>query len=129
MKKSYLIVGIILLLIIGWLFIRFVIGGNEDSWIKDDKGIWVKHENPSETPDKVFEQQEAINCALEKFSSFTEDINSQCLGVCMDYAVDIVHVPRTQEDNIIENQCETYRNKEVNHFIELDKYGNIVRIF
>jgi len=65
--------------------------------------------------------------------------NSQCLGVIevpnddcdnsdYEYAVDIVHVPRTQEDNLAENQCEAYRNKSVSHFIELDKEGNVVRI-
>jgi len=50
------------------------------------------------------------------------------LGVVGNYAVDIVHVPRSEEDNLIENQCEAYRNGEVNHFIELDKDGEIIRI-
>jgi hypothetical protein len=128
MKKIYLIIGIILLLIVGWLVIRFVIGGPEDNWIKDSKGVWVKHGYPSETPEEVLEQQEAIECALEKFEGFTETINSQCLGSCGDYAVDIVHVPRNSEDNKVENQCEEYANGTVNHFIELDKNGEIVRI-
>ena len=54
--------------------------------------------------------------------------SSQCLGVVGDYAVDIVHVPRTEEDNKIENQCEDFRTGKVNNFIELDKDGEIVRI-
>ncbi len=128
MKKIYLILVVIGILIIGWFFVRFVIGGDEDSWIKDSRGVWIKHGYPSETPDYVLEQQEAINCALRKFENFNEEINSQCLGVCEDYAVDIVHVPRTEEDNLPENQCEDYQNGKVSHFIELDKDGNIVRI-
>jgi hypothetical protein len=128
MEKIYLIIGIIFLLIFGWIFIRFFIGGDEDDWIKDSRGVWIKHGNPSETPTYVFEQQEAINCALEKFNNFSEEINSQCLGVCGDYAVDIVHVPRTNEDNLVENQCQDYRNGNVNHFIELDKNRDLVRI-
>jgi hypothetical protein len=128
-KKSYIIIGIIvLLLIIGWIFMRFVIGRNEDSWIKDSRGIYVKHGNPSETPDYVLEQEEAINCALDKFGNFIEEKNSQCLGTCGNYAVDIVHVPRTEEDNKIENQCNAYASGQISQFIELDKTGEIVRI-
>ncbi len=53
---------------------------------------------------------------------------SQCLGVCGNYAVDIVNVPRNNEDNKKENQCEDYRIGKVSHFIKLDKDGNIFRI-
>jgi len=35
-----------LILLFAWIFIRFVIGGSEDSWICDD-GQWVKHGVPS----------------------------------------------------------------------------------
>jgi hypothetical protein len=60
MKKSNWIILVIILLIVGLLFVRFVIGGDEDSWIKDENGIWIKHGNPSTTPDYVLEQQKAI---------------------------------------------------------------------
>lgn len=59
-KKGFLIAGIILLLIATIFFIRFVIGGNEDSWIKNENGIWIKHGNPTETPNYVIKQQKAI---------------------------------------------------------------------
>jgi len=134
MKKVYFVIGIIFLLLVVWVFIRFVIGGNEDSWIKDEKGVYVKHGNPAEIPDYVLEQQEIINCAIGKFDDFpgildyVGEINSQCLGTCGSYAVDLVHVPRAEEDNKPENQCADYRNGIVTHFIELDKNGEIVRI-
>ena len=130
-KNAYLGIVIILLLIISWFFIRFILGGNEDTWIKDEKGIWIKHGNPSETPDYVTEQQNAVSCALNLYNEDKNkgtEFSSQCLGICGNYAVDVVHVPRTKEDNLVENQCEAYKNNEVNHFIELDKDGNIVRI-
>ncbi len=56
------------------------------------------------------------------------EFNSQCLGTCKNYAVDIVHVPRIEEDNLVENQCEDFRNGNVKNFIELDENGNFVRI-
>ena len=128
-KKSYLIIGsIVLLLIFGWIFVRFVVKGGEDSWIKDERGVYVKHGNPSETPGYVVWQRAAIACAKDLFANFTEEKKSQCLGVCGNYAVDIVHVPRTEEDDLPENQCEEYKKGIVNHFVELDKEGNIIRI-
>lgn len=43
----------------------------EDSWIKDSNGIWIKHGNPSETPDYVLEQQKALlNCASNKLDNY-----------------------------------------------------------
>ena len=127
-KKSYLIAGIIILFLIGWVFVRFVLGGGEDDWIRDDRGVYVMHGNPSEIPNYVKEQQEAITCALNKFDNFAEEISSQCLGTCGDYAIDIVHVPREDEDNLVENQCEDYGSGKVQYFIELNGNGEIVRI-
>lgn len=119
---------IILVLIFGLLFL---IRSPEDSWIKDSKGVYVKHGAPSSTPSYVKEQQDAINCSLnlleEKKNSFL-NFSSQCLGTCNNYAVDIVHVPRTSEDNLVENQCQDYREGNVHNFIELDKNGEVVRI-
>ena len=72
-----------------------------------------------------------ISCALNLYNEKKSEgivFSSQCLGSCLGYAVDIVHVPRTSEDNKVENQCEDYRNGKLKHFIELDKDGNIVRI-
>ena len=86
---------------------------------------------PSETPDYVKKQQTAISCALGLYNQKKDegmDFSSQCLGACGDYVIDIVHVPRSDEDNLIENQCEDYREGRVSNFIELDKEGNLVRI-
>lgn len=131
MKKRVLVTIIVIVaLILIWLFVRFIIGGNEDSWIKDSKGMWIKHGVPSQTPTEVLGQQEAIVCALALFQEKKQEgmeFSSQCLGTCGDYAIDVVHVLRTSEDNLKENQCADYP-ENVKHFIELDKDGNIFRI-
>ena len=131
MKKLYLIIVIAAVLLVGWVFVRFILGGSEESWIKDEKGVYVKHGSPSETPDYVAEQQEAVSCGLNLYQQKKAEgmqFSSQCLGTCGDYVVDIVNVPRTDEDNKIENQCEDYRSGKASHFIELDKNREIVRI-
>jgi len=130
MKKLHWTLIVIVILVVVWIFVRFFIGGNEDSWIQDDRGVWIKHGVPYETPDYVIEQQDAISCAINLYDAakVSMEFSSQCLGTCGNFVVDIVHVPRSSEDNLVENQCEAYRNGDVTHFIELDKDGNIVKI-
>ncbi len=127
MKKLYwILIGIVVLILL-----LLILRGSEDSWIKNEKGVYVKHGNPAKTPDYVLEQQEAISQAFQLYEqkkSGGMQFSSQCLGSVLGYAVDIVHVPRSSEDNLAENKCEDYKNGEVSHFIELDKEGNIVRI-
>lgn len=130
-KKKYWIIGIIILVLV--LVFVVVLRGftGEDSWIKNEKGEYVKHGNPYSTPDYVKEQQDAILCARNLYSKAKSSgmtISSQCLGNCGDYAVDIVHVPRNSEDNIAENQCSDYINGITKHFVEIDSNGEIVRI-
>lgn len=121
------IIAIILLAVAVFIILR----GNEDYWIKDSKGIYIKYGKPSNIPDYVKEQQEAIICGLTKYEEAKKSgikFESQCLGSCGDYAVDIVHVSRTEEDNKVENQCLDYREGKVSYFIELDSEGKVVRI-
>ena len=127
-KKKILIIAVVFIVLAGLIFI---LRSQEDDWIKDSRGVWVKHGAPSSTPDEVLNQQNAIECANNLYNGEMDkgsEFDSQCLGSCYDFAVDIVHVPRSDEDNLVENQCEAYRSGQVNHFIELDKEGNIVRI-
>lgn len=131
MKKINLIIISVIVLLCVVLAVRFIFGGGEDSWIKDESGLYVEHGSPSKISDKVLEQQELILNAMRLYyEKKNEGMNfsSQCLGVVDGYAVDIVHVPRTNEDDLEENQCEEYRNGEVKHFIELDSEGEVVRI-
>ena len=52
-----------------------------------------------------------------------------CLGIVGgDWAVDVVHVPRSSADERPGNQCEAYRSGQVGHFIELDARGELVRM-
>ena len=129
----YFVFGFVIILIL--IILRFSLDKQgEDSWIQDERGIWIKHGNPSSHPDEVYQQGRAIACAFFIYNN--EKVNgtifdSQCLGTCDlggGYAVDIVHSPREDVDNEIENQCESFRNGDVNKFIELDRDGKIVRI-
>lgn len=119
---------LILILAFGLLFLIRIVTP-EDSWIKDSRGVWIKHGAPSSTPADVKEQQQAINCSLALYQEKKNsgmNFSSQCLGTCGNYAVDIVHIPRVEEDNWQENQCQNYINGEVSKFIELDREGNII---
>ncbi len=72
-----------------------------------------------------------VSCASGLYAGLARagvPFDSQCLGVCGNYSVDIVHVPRTAEDDLFENQCREYRENITTGFIELDKDGDVVRI-
>jgi hypothetical protein len=128
MKWAYWIGGALILLI---AFIFLLRGSSEDSWIKDERGVYVRHGNPAEIPEQVMIQQNAITCATNLYETARKVpmmFESQCLGTCGDFAVDIVHVPRTADDNLEENQCSAFKTREVHSFVELDKNGEIVRI-
>lgn len=124
--KFKIIIGIVILFVI-FIFLR----SNEDSWIKDDTGEYAEHGVPSNIPDYVIEQTNAISCALNLYKEKKAEnmiFDSQCLGTCDKFAVDIVHVPRNTDDDIKENQCLDYVDGKVSNFIELDQEGSIFRI-
>ncbi|MGD9276014.1 MAG: hypothetical protein PVJ67_02480 [Candidatus Pacearchaeota archaeon] len=131
MKKiSYVIIGVIFLLLV-LLAVRFIFGGPEDTWIKDENGLYVEHGSPAKITEEAVEQQELILGAMKLYYEKAEEgmnFSSQCLGTVENYAIDIVHVPRIQEDDLEENQCEEYKNGNVKHFIELDLEGNVIKI-
>ncbi len=128
-KRLIIILGIILVLMIIGLY-KFVFFGGEDNWIKNETGIYAEYRSPSGEFDQAKEQMEAILCALNLYKEKKDSgmfFNSQCLGTCGKYAVDIVHVPRIEDDNKLENQCEDFITGKVGHFIELDPKGSIFR--
>jgi hypothetical protein len=125
-KTAYIIIVIVLVLAMVFILLR----GNEDSWIKDKRGVWIEHGNPKVIPAYVIEQQELLENVSQLYLEKKSEMNlsSQCLGLIEGYAIDIVHVPRTSEDDLTENQCKDFRNGTVSHFVELDNNGSIVRI-
>ena len=128
-KWVLIVVGIII--ITGGVLL--LLRGNEDTWIKDSRGVWVKHGNPSKTPIEVSQQQEMIEKAqflyqdaLNKNTSFD---NGPCLGkIADDWVVDTVHNPRQNLDDRSANQCGDYLQGKVHHFIELGPNGDILKI-
>jgi hypothetical protein len=130
MKKWIVILIIIIVLVVVIGLILLIFRGNEDLWMKDSQGVWIKHGVPSNTPQYVIEQQDALSCANDLYNQAKSNgvvFNSQCLGACGNYSVDIVHVPRNLEDDKVENQCSDYP-KKTPYFIELDSNGNVVRV-
>ena len=67
MKKWMIwVIAILILLVI--LVVVFK-GFGEDSWIKNEKGIYINHGNPLKTPAYVKEQQDAVICAIDLYEN------------------------------------------------------------
>ena len=131
MNRTFVLVLVALFITLGLLFILFRSYAVEDSWVRNGRGVWIKQGTPSIIPDYVSQQQEALLCANRLFSqerARNVSLNSQCLGECDGYAVDIVHNPRTEVDDLQYNQCSDYLTGILTNFIEIDTNGNIVRV-
>ena len=78
-------------------------------------------------------REEAIRRATELFqqkkSEGMDFSNGPCLSeeIVPDWCVDVAHNPRQPVDNRPENQCRSYREGRVHHFVELDPEGNVIR--
>ena len=130
MKKVVIVViGILVLAVIVIAVFRL----KEDNWIKDEKGVWIKHGNPASTPREVLTQQNLIKKAKDIYNlqkSIDGDLSSgPCLGkIEDDWVLDIAHNPRESVDGLAENQCREYSEGKVKHFVELDLNGEITKI-
>jgi hypothetical protein len=123
--KRYLIYVVVALIVVIAILLFVLIRGNEFN-------LSGKQEHFFNTTDKVIAQENALRCAHELYNDFASSkikISSQCLGTCFGYVVDFVHVPRIAEDDNAQNQCSDYLSGKVSNFIELDKNGNVVRVF
>ncbi len=134
-KRGSLVIIVFVLIILVILGI-FLFGSEENDKILSNTTNQEDNNEPEppSLPDYMIDQQTAITQALQLYREKKSEgmiFISQCLGIVGNntkYAVDIVSVPRNSVDNLPENQCSEYRTKQVTHFIELDKEGDIVRI-
>jgi hypothetical protein len=67
---------------------------------------------------------------LEKKQVGVDFSSGPCLAEDLvgEYVVDLAHNPREAIDSLPENQCLSYSQGAINHFIELDLEGNLIRI-
>ena len=129
--KKYWIIIIVTIIVLGFVFV--ILRGQEDTWIKDSRGVWIKHGNPENTPTEVTDQQNLIDQAQRLYQDVKiegQDLTEgPCLGtIASDWVVDIAHNPREDIDNQSQNQCTDYLSGKAHHFIELDTNGDVVRV-
>jgi hypothetical protein len=134
MKKWILVLLTVAIILVVLGGILFLLRGQEDTWIKDSRGVWVKHGNPKNTPQDVKNQQDLIQKARLLFDETKNNGADLTAGPCLgkinnDWVVDVAHNPRQAIDNLPENQCADYREGKVKHFIELDLNGEVVKVY
>ncbi len=109
----------------------------EDTWIKDAKGIWIKHGRPRDTPDEVILQQKILAAAQQVYNQKKAESIDFSAGPCLadsltdysDWVVDVAHNPRQEVDARQENQCASFRMGKAKHFVELDENGDLIRVY
>lgn len=45
-KQIYVLIIVMIIMVAALLYLRFILGGEEDTWICKD-GTWIEHGNPS----------------------------------------------------------------------------------
>lgn len=88
--------------------------------------------DPSQFLHKI-ESEKAINQAQYLYKIQKSKGQDFSFGPCLSdslmkgWVVDIVHNPRNEIDDLIENQCQSYIDGRASHFVELDTMGNFVQ--
>ena len=83
--------------------------------------------------DAMNRRDEAIRKAKELFEQKKREGMDFSCGPCLseeivpDWCVDVAHNPREAIDDEPGNQCRSYREGRVHHFVELDPDGNVIR--
>jgi hypothetical protein len=83
--------------------------------------------------DAMNRRDEAVRKAKELFEQKKREGMDFSSGPCLsdeivpDWCVDVAHNPRQAIDDEPRNQCRSYREGRVHHFVELDPDGNVIR--
>lgn len=80
----------------------------------------TEKERAIEAAQRLFEQKKIEGMDMSRGPCLSEEI-------IPDWCVDIAHSPRQAVDNQPQNQCPSYREGRVHHFVELDLDGNVLR--
>ena len=81
------------------------------------------------------ERDRAVAAAARAFEQAKEEGVDFTDGPCIadpleampNWVVDVAHDPRQDVDDDPANQCASYRSGEADHFVELDRDGNLIR--
>ncbi len=79
------------------------------------------------------EREKAIRAAMEIYKKEKEKGTDLSRGPCIaqeavpNWAVDVAHDPRQPVDDLPENQCASFREGRVGHFVELNPDGKLIR--
>jgi len=81
------------------------------------------------------DESRAIEAAQKIFSekrgAGIDMADGPCLSgaIIPDWAADVAHYPRQPVDDLSANQCQSFRDGEVGHFVELDTEGKFLRAY
>lgn len=92
------------------------------------------NENLPYNPGQSSEYDKAVGQALILYNQQKELGEDFSTGPCLSndltpgWVADIVHNPRTKEDDLPQNQCQAFLEGRAKHFVELDLNGALVRV-
>ena len=134
MKTFLIIAAIILLSVLSvwWILFRTPPGTQKspaEQAFDIASGLWAIEKKVQ--ADKDLAVIRAKEIFKQKLLEETDLSSGPCLSedLIPGWVVDIAHSPREPQDDLPENQCRSYREGRAQHFVELDPYGNVIRIY
>ena len=117
--------GVIVLFIVVMTILTFMAGDNDSPNEVEQKVVTGKY--------SAFQMELVAQAQLgyeAKKAEGWDFSNGPCLSnnLLGDWVVDVAHNPREAIDDLPENQCTAYLTNKVQHFIELDPEGNLIRL-
>ena len=75
--------------------------------------------------------EEAQKTFSEKRAAGIDMADGPCLSgaIIPGWAADVAHSPRQPVDDLPDNQCQSFRDGEASHFVELDTEGKFLRAY
>lgn len=78
-------------------------------------------------------QKSCIKLCKAQAANGTDLSSGPCIGNPVsefpDWVCDIAHSPRTDVDNLPENQCSAFREGRANHFVEVDDGCAVIKVY
>jgi hypothetical protein len=119
LRRNYLLFLIVIAAILGSAFVTT---------------SFYSHKTVPYKPGQSSDYDKAVGQALILFNQQKQLDADLSSGPCLSndlipgWVADIVHSPRTKQDNLPENECQAYLEGRATHFVELDVNGNVVRV-
>jgi hypothetical protein len=127
-KTALLLVGLMFFILVGCQKKENQISQSIDEAVDATTGLGYINVEKKAVKDIAIAQTQTL--CRQKLAAGEDLSMSPCLGVVApDWVGDVAHNPRSEIDNLPENQCSDFREGKAHHFVEVDPNCNFIKAY